>query len=551
MEFPLLTRKAAESMISGAVERAEERTWARARESYDALISEQSWLQHNQVWLSALGGGKSRLDENLRRSYVERSRANALHNPLYVRALQTYFTFVFGRGISRPRLADDWVESLQSGERATDALPREAEALEAIVKTFWTAPDSQHNLTGYHAQQKRYMQLLTDGELPLLIFERGGKFTVGCLDSLELQDFIEHPKKAGTPLAWKRQYATRSGGQITEWYPAAESVGAEDELAKQFNTLGVKDAGSGSGRGGRLIDKIDGTRVWLWNLVVNRADPLGIRGVPPFFSVLPWSAAAQDLTSNLRTYLRALSAWAWKVKLGQGATAANVSSVKSQLASQFSGAAYPTNPAPVVGSVRVETQGQDLEPITFGAGGAQAFETAIKTCLDMVYAGTGLPSHYFGNVDTGNLATASAMELPVRKLFESEQQWWTELYDTLFQWMGRVSGLVVDAETVIEIDFPTIVERDATALLQGLSQATMAPLIAPEDACRTAAALLGADDIEAWVERLTVGSADTQAAGATELEAMIRDNPLKAAPVVLRLTRKVREGMKRVQNPVD
>jgi hypothetical protein len=47
----------------------------------------------------------------------------------------------------------------------------------------------------------------------------------------------------------------------------------------------------------------------------------------------------------------------------------------------------------------------------------------------------GIFEHYFGDPSTGNLATATAMELPMLKMFEFEQQVWEDILEDLFDFV--------------------------------------------------------------------------------------------------------------------
>ena len=333
------------------------------------------------------------------------------------------------------------------------------------------------------------------------------------------------------PVLWKRQYGTRDGGQAVEWYQAIECYDDPEEIKSVANTRSTRQWGARAG----LRDKSnDGSDLWLWVVRLNRFDTLALRGHPEFHAAIPWCAAVQEQTANLRTYCRALSAWAWKEKLAAGAGSGAIATARGALASTLDGSVNRI----VTGAVRVEGEGHDLEPIDVGSGGAQAFRIGIEESLKMVYSGLGLSGHYFGEESPGGLAATDRTELAVRKLFESEQQFWTSIYDSLFQWCARLVGIELNTQAIIEVDFPALVEKDSAGLLTGLSSAVTAGYVAPEDACRVAAYQLGADDVEAWVERLSEVTADnTQSL--TEIESLIEREPLKAAPIVLRWARKV------------
>lgn len=525
--------------LAAAVAAARESGIAAATESWANHQVEIEWRRNQSKWLQEVNGTKlGRVDEQSRLAAVGRSRNNALNNPLIVRALGVYFGFVFGRGVSAPRLSADFEKMLRDEARvdAASPAPAQVERLNAIIADFWHDADNRRYLTGYRAQRDRYYQLLEDGELPLLLFEKAGHVTCVALDTTDIVDVVPHPRYPGVPLLWKRHITLTEGGERDEWYRAVETYGDDKTVQDELGKIGARRFGVA----GKLRDRTaDGTRIWLMMVRVNSADPMALRGHPPLFSAFPWSAAVQELVADLRTYLRALAAWAWKEKVT--GTASDVAAARTALQSTTDG----KNPRPVVAAVRVEGKGRDLEPINVGTGGAGSFSVAIDECLNMVYAAAGLPAHYFGDTEQGTLATATAMELPVRKLFEAEQQWWTALYDELIQFVARVNGFEVATDRFIEIDFPTIVERDAPSLLGALSQATATGVISQDDACRTAAYALGADDVEAWVERLE--SPDSGPGTLTELEAAMESEPAKYAPIVLRFSRKVRERLAALQ----
>lgn len=532
--FPvmLMTGRTFERQLHAVAKQAEERTWARARESYEQHYAEMDFEKKNAWWMNLTSGGDYRaaVTEQQRQAAVKRSRGQFLNNPILGQAARLYFAFVYGRGITTVKVNED----LAAKDKGM------ADRLLKVIDQFWTDRHTQFYLSGYLAQRDRHDQLQRDGEVPILVSEKGGQFSCAVLDSLEVVDVIEHRTLPGVPVLWKRQYRLRDGNAKVEWYRAIEVAGpgGNDEWQTAMKTAGVKAWGQGA----RLVEKTpNGSQLWLYMVKANRHETLPLRGHPVWYSVLPWCAAVQAQVADLRTYCRALAAWAWKQKT-PGANAAELSAAKGTLASTLDG----TVQKPVVGSIRLETEGQNLEPISLGTGGANSFSIGIERSLEMVYTGLGLPAHYFAGQEPGGLTTADKTELRVRKLFEAEQLYWTAVYDGLFGHLARLADMNVQASGLIDIDFPALVDEDAVPLLGALSQAGVAGIIAPEDACRTAAYALGAEDVDAWVERL-VTAAPGDAATMTEIDQMIESNYLKAAPIVLRWSRrlqhKARESM--------
>lgn len=529
----LMTGRQADALVTRVARETEERVWARAKESYTADQAALDYNRRSSRWLNLteVGNYKSVVNEATRQSNVKWSRANFLNNPLVIQAARLYAGFVFGRGVTVPKLSEDWVESLKAETK--EDKPKAAQQVETMVKDFWLDRWVQYYLSGAQSQIAVYLQLLRDGEVPILVFGKGGRFSATLLDSLEIVDVLEHRTRPGVPVLWKRKRQDRNGATFTEWYPALEVWDSEDEWREQAKTLSVRDYGAGM----KAIDKTAGGQVWLYMVKLNRHEALPLRGHPAFWAAIPWCAAVQDQIANLRTYCRSLAAWAWRQKM-LGASGPQLQAAASALSTPLDST---TQHKPLVGSVRVESGTTDLEPISLGTGGAQSFAIGIEQTLQMVYAATGLPKHYFTGDQPGGLTNKDQTELRVRKLFEAEQQFWVGAYDALFQHLARIVNIEVNTPSLIDFDFPTLVDRDAVAMLPALAQATVGGIIAPDDACRTAAYYLGAEDIDAWVERLT-GAAPDDLATATEIEALIEREPLKAAPIVLRWSRRVQKA---------
>jgi hypothetical protein len=74
--------------------------------------------------------------------------------------------------------------------------------------------------------------------------------------------------------------------------------------------------------------------------------------------------------------------------------------------------------------------------------------------------------HYFGDPSTGNLATSTSMELPMRKAFGAYRQLWIEFYEDLFSLVLARNNM---ADEKVDIDLPPILDADIAALGQSLT----------------------------------------------------------------------------------
>lgn len=154
----------------------------------------------------------------------------------------------------------------------------------------------------------------------------------------------------------------------------------------------------------------------------------------------------------------ALTRFAWKVKV-QGGTAA-VSAAKVLYNEQ----------TPAAGSMAIENMAADMQPIRTDTGSANAYEDGRMIKLQICSA-VGWPEQYFGDLATGNLATAKTVELPVAKMCGSYQKVWADAYKDICELVLEYNGISKD-KWFIDFDFPAIAPSDAVAAAQTLQALT-------------------------------------------------------------------------------
>ena len=90
-----------------------------------------------------------------------------------------------------------------------------------------------------------------------------------------------------------------------------------------------------------------------------------------------------------------------------------------------------------------------------------------------VVATSGFPEQYFGDISTGNLATAKTVELPVQKMITANQETWASVYDDIDQIILEHNNVPED-NRYVDRDFPAITPEDAVALSTAIKE--MLPL---------------------------------------------------------------------------
>jgi hypothetical protein len=147
---------------------------------------------------------------------------------------------------------------------------------------------------------------------------------------------------------------------------------------------------------------------------------------------LDWSKEHRRFMEARVAIQQALAKFAWKGKVqgGQGI----INQLQAKLASTYTTAGMTQverHPQVAPGATWLDNKGIDLTPMprATGAGDARSDGDQLKL---MVSAGTGIMLHYFGDPSTGNLATSTAMELPMLKMFASYQALWQDAYRDIF-----------------------------------------------------------------------------------------------------------------------
>ena len=468
----------------------------RAAELRSSALEAQSWELHNsemlwrreQNWTSLTDpSAPGRGGEDARRNMVGKSRARYLRDPLYRRAVEVTGDFVLGRGAPLPSLASGYRKVLLDAETSGEKGAQMAESLQAMMREFWLNPWNRQALTAGPVQYRRFCDWQVDGELALLLQRVGSEFRVVVLDPLTITAVEQNPTAPGVPMLYKREYMVK-GSQTRRYYWS--QYARLDNEAKQ--TLEVSHEREW-GRDDKMRPKDD---EWLMLFTVG-VEATAMRGTPPYWPIIPWSDSVNDLASMLRTYITALTQWAWSVKVK--ATEADIARRQANLGSKVDG----TNPRPTGAAVRISGQGETLDPINITSQGGALFQHGFEVSRLMVCAGTGLPVYYLmGDPSTGNLATATAMELPVLKRFEHWQMLWTGLLDSVIAFIAAERGYELDTESLIELDLPDLDQRDAKGLLPALAQGVAAGFLPVEDAARIASWVLDAGNAEEMVERV-------------------------------------------------
>lgn len=446
-------------------------------------------------WMNTSGD----YDQNTRldRLSVNREAQRLFYLDPTIRHMVTlHSAFTFGRGISY-KAADKKVNK--------------------VIERFWKNPRNRQSFSTMKAQWRRDRDMQLFGEQFLVFFTstQDGTVTVRSLPPEQITRIVKAPGDSEMPLYFVREYIDKDGKRVREPLP-------------DYRLAEVRGDGSAF-----ISDR--NTEVAVMHLL---GSDLNGRGISHLTPSIPWAKAKRGFMEDRATLTLALALFAFKL------TASGNKQALQRIRDQF--AAYQNDMRYGAGDERerreganifMGSQGMQLEQFRTDSGAANAYQD-MRMFRQETGIGMSIFEHYLGDPSTGNLATATAMELPMLKVFEAEQQFWDDIYTEVFNFVIRqqlrfgsdLAGLAEvdldqsagyplwliepkgEAALSVETVFPPIIQRDlavwSTALSQAASLETTTGHVAlpPEQAMQLTLQMFGLTSeapeiIEEWRQR--------------------------------------------------
>jgi hypothetical protein len=451
MEREYSSRELSEVLLDAVPELRESLTQA----DIELALDDRGWLGFGQP----LPGD---FDQRTRKTIVERSRLFWFTDPLAKQAVRLWTTYCLGNGMSYK--AED-----------TDIQSK----LDAFTKNR-----RNQRMMNPAGQQRTSNKLLIDGEVFFALFATEPVPSLRTIDPLQIQKVITDPEDEERVLCYRRHTVD---GNKTLYY--ADWALEEDDISDVEATKDPENK-----KPITLQRDANGATIPVYHLAF---DPMGKRGNGLLSCCTAWSREHRRFMEARVGITQALAKFAYKVtaKGGQAVVNAITARLQSSLTQTGMSAGLEKNPPPASGATWTQNQGVDLTPMPRATGAGDAKEDGNSLKL-MVCAGTGIMLHYFGDPSTGNLATATAMELPMLKMFQGYQELLKGAYRDIF---AMVLDEDIDEEPAkIEIELPAILDEDLGPLGQFLTQLTSVfPEAKVPEVLRPALISLGVEDIDA------------------------------------------------------
>jgi len=375
---------------------------------------EQMLALEDRGWIRGGTTANDIITEASRVDYVKQSRLYWVTDSLAKQSIRLWTDYTFGTGST-------W--------------SCEDENANEVLSAYWNSKDNQSVLSS-RGQRKCSDKLLVDGEVFFALF-LGSEVRVRLIDPLEITEIITDPDDREDARYYKREWNDVQLGFHTDYYCSHRNL--KDEACKDW--------------AGKSIQATENAKnVAVYHLPINT---LGQRGMPLLLPALRWIKVYNLFLASRAAVMIALSKFAWKVKVQGGA--AQVATAKGVL----------NETVVPAGSVIAENMGSDMQPIKTDTGAQNAREDGRMLKLQ-VCAATGIPEQYFGDISTGNLATARTVELPLLKMFQSYQAIWKDAFKDMDKLVLENAG--IDTDIHVDRDFPAITPEDAIAVSTALSQ---------------------------------------------------------------------------------
>jgi hypothetical protein len=403
-------------------------------EEFAAIAGEVEDLAFHS--LDYFTGRPSELRPERRRRLAQRSRIALMQDPLAGAEAQLLADFAFSKGISAPTARNAKVQD--------------------VIDEAWTDANNEEKLTGFIAQRKLSNTLLTDGELFMTLYVKGGRVRVGRLDPDLVDDIVPDPEDRLRPL-W---YVTRE--RRYEWdYEQDMPLFTDQQLehGRPKKTYWKHWRNVDDAIAEREMDDTTGeaplemppeqkiAKGVVFHLPINQVGEQ-LRGTPPWARSLRFMTAMNVLTEAHVVMAQAASTFiarrAMRGTPNQVTKAASsILSSVSELGAGRLGGAHPTGEEPATrnftgpdapepyapGSWWNENESSKLEALNLNSGAGQMAQTA-QIVRAPVSAAAGFGQHYLGDASNANLATASTLELPATMRVGS----WQEFFETICRW---------------------------------------------------------------------------------------------------------------------
>lgn len=425
-------------------------------------------------WRRMAADGQREISRGGLNAIAALARIMYLQNPLINRGVDLQAFYVFAQGFT-----------ITSADETTQA------ALNALWEDRLIACE-----VGQQAMLGNEASLQVDGNLFFLLVTNSvtGKRYIRSIPANEITEIVMNPDDSAEPWLYRRMYQRQ-----------------EFDVNAGITTTAAQEAFYPAYRySGDIPPTIAGRQVMseqVYHVKVGCLRDMRF-GVSEAYQAINWAIAYKDFLADWATLSKAYARFAFKLAPGGGK--AGIATAKARLGTTIgTGGSGETNPPPTAGSTFIGNDAVKLEAVK--TANATTNPEQARHLKLMVCAAFGMPETFFGDVNTGNLATASSLDRPTELKFKNRQMLWQDVLRDLFQFLLEGAGI---ANAQIEVKFPPILEHSVTETVTSIVDAatlagrSLAGTIDLETTSRLLLAALGVDDPEPIITAVLADAAD-------------------------------------------
>ncbi len=388
-------------------------------------------------------GGYGLDDEGRQRDLsVKKSRRMWRYDPLFEHLIRLWTNYGFGESIG---------------------VTIEDEKAQKVWDAFWTS-DANAAVLADDELQNLSNDVLIDGEFYFVYFiaRQGGTVKVRVIPADEIAEIITSPDDSRQALFYKRAW-TVNGKSQTAYYP--DWLAALDD-EKELNKANLPNGAT------RADKEKEQTIVVMQHVAHNKK--AGSHGWPLLSTGTAWVSAHKRFREDRASVAAGMAMYIQKIKVDGGSRA--LAGVKGLLDSRFvtnRTSAVDTNPPAAPASTWLENEAATLEklPMSTGAGDAQVDGNAL---LMMACLSAGVFPHYAGAGEAFRLATATAMESPIKRNWSRYQLFWSAQFRRMCRIVlvadekfgskreYKTYSCEVSIDRLIEVDLPAVTTTVST-----------------------------------------------------------------------------------------
>ena len=422
------------------------------REQWDDYWQDYMVRQSQKVLLTGRQQG-GEPEEAQRLASVNQCRHQFFYDPLFARIINLWTDFGFRLSLSvvasDPKAQEVWDEYLTARRN---------------VKIL--GGQRRHTLSN---------RFLTDGELfwTWFVDEHTGLVTTRLMYTDEVDEIIAPPGDPWVALYYQRNWVPEGKGTTqTWWYQDKDAT--EDDLKDIEKPHNVHLAS----------DEVDGVDVYASQFDY---PGLGRRGWPLMAAGADWSQAYKSFSEDRVAITRAAATFYRKITVRDGGSR-DIEALRSKLDSALSGYSsfMDRNPPPAAGSTMVTNDLVSAEtmPLHTGAGDADRDGAML---IAMAGIAAGVFPHFLGRGEAFRLATATALETPMLRMWQRYSSIWEAEWVEHFQFVldmreRYAKETYEDREVTVTTD--PILKPDVAAMSQAITAYYAAGLLPKDVAMR-------------------------------------------------------------------